>query len=294
MTFFPGAPSAGSPFLPGCRGPLAQRCKSRREDSPLRVARRLRCHRLVSEEDPPVLAEATCELGAEPSEVFALIGDHASLPQWIPGLRRVDVDESRALSPRGVGTRRTLRMLLAPPGVEVITAFEPPVRLVYSATDESLRGLCTRHSAELSCAACGTGTRLRWTVRAQPSPSWWRRIVAHFMFSLVVPSRVAEPAQAVSAVIRTQARRAVVARCSVVEHAASRIMACAYRVERLDRSSGWACAELRRRAEVRQAHKLHVGAAYACARRSRTTWISLRNSALLLSFFQRFTKRQTS
>jgi|CZKU01.1.fsa_nt_gi hypothetical protein len=178
------APTAGSEFLPDCRAPAAQRCRWRRELLPLRVARRLRCPPLVSEDQPPLLVEATCELEAEPSEVFALIGDHASLPRWIPGLRRVEVDESRALSPRGVGTRRTLRMLLGSPGVEVITAFEPPARLAYSATDESLRGLCTGHIAELSCAACGTGTRLRWTVRAQPSHSWWKRIVARLMFNL--------------------------------------------------------------------------------------------------------------
>jgi uncharacterized protein YndB with AHSA1/START domain len=128
--------------------------------------------------------DAICELGAPPSVVFAFIANHAELPRWIPGLRRVDVDESQARSRGGVGTRRTLHALAGPPGVEIVTALEPPHRLVYSATDESLRGLCTDHSAELSCIASARGTVLRWTVRAKPPSSWWRRILARLVFNL--------------------------------------------------------------------------------------------------------------
>ena len=134
---------------------------------------------------PTLLVDLTCELPATPSEVFAVIGDHRALPRWIPGLRQVEVDDSGAKLPGGVGTRRTLRMLVGPPGVEVVTAFDPPARIAYGATDESLRGLCTQHAAELSCVPTERGTRLRWTVRAELSSSWWRRFIAPLMFRLV-------------------------------------------------------------------------------------------------------------
>jgi hypothetical protein len=139
---------------------------------------------VVPDDSPPLLFDAACDLGAPPAVVFAFIADHAALPRWIPGLRRVDVDETRACSPGGVGTVRKLHALAGPPGVEIVTAFEPPACLAYSATDESLRGLCTRHTAELSCRAIASGTRLRWTVRADPSPSWWKRVAARLIFNL--------------------------------------------------------------------------------------------------------------
>jgi hypothetical protein len=76
-------------------------------------------------------------------------------------------------------------MSIGPPGVEVVTAFEPVSRLTYSATDESLRGLCSGHSAELALTpSAAGGTLLRWTVWAEPAPSWWRRTLAHLLFRL--------------------------------------------------------------------------------------------------------------
>jgi len=138
---------------------------------------------MSDDEQTTVLFDGRAELGARPSDVFSFVADHAGLPRWIPGLRRVDVDVSEAQTPGGVGTRRTLRMRVGPPGVEIVTAFEPPNRLAYSATDASLRRLCTNHQAELTCAPTPSGTHLRWTVRAKPSPSWWRRLAARFVFN---------------------------------------------------------------------------------------------------------------
>jgi len=139
----------------------------------------------MTDEPITLLVDMTCELPAAPEDVFAVIGDHRALARWIPGLRAVEVDESRADSPGGAGTRRTLRMGLGPPGVEVVTVFAPPHRIAYGATDESLRGLCTCHAAELTCTPSGGGTVVRWTVRARLSTSWWRRWLAPLMFRLV-------------------------------------------------------------------------------------------------------------
>ncbi|MEY2930654.1 MAG: Polyketide cyclase / dehydrase and lipid transport [Pseudomonadota bacterium] len=126
--------------------------------------------------------EASCELGAAPEVVFALLSDHASLPSWVPGLRRVEVDCSNAVSPGGVGTRRTLHALAGPPGTEIITDLVAPQRLAYSATDSSLRGLLTQHRAELCCEPSEGGTRLRWSVSGVPSQTWWKRVGARLIF----------------------------------------------------------------------------------------------------------------
>jgi uncharacterized protein YndB with AHSA1/START domain len=137
----------------------------------------------VETEVAPIQCEAETEINAQPEVVFAIISDHRRLPTWIPGLRRVDVDESQALSPGGIGTRRRLHPIVGPSGVEMIIEFEPPRKMVYRASDESLRGLLTRHRSEISCESSAAGTRLRWIVRGIPSQTWWKRILAKAMFS---------------------------------------------------------------------------------------------------------------
>jgi len=121
-------------------------------------------------------------LPASPEQVFALISDHARLPEWAPFLRRVEVDVSGAAVAGGAGTLRTLHPKLGPPGRELILALEAPRRLCYSATDESLRGLGRAHKAELTIEPSGGGTRLRWVVEMIPPRGWARRLFARWMF----------------------------------------------------------------------------------------------------------------
>jgi uncharacterized protein YndB with AHSA1/START domain len=132
----------------------------------------------------PIQFDRSCELDVAPEKLFALLRDYEALPQWVPGLSRVEVDRSWAQSPDGVGTRRTLHPKLGVAGVETITAFEPPRLLAYSASDESLRGLYTAHSSELLCIPTERGTCLRWTIRAQPSAIWWKRVATRVMFGM--------------------------------------------------------------------------------------------------------------
>lgn len=144
----------------------------------------------VTGELAPIQFKTTRYLSAPPAVVFELISDHAALPTWIPGLRRVDVDGSRATAPRGVGTRRTLYPRVGGPGTEVVVAFEPPFRLSYSATDESLRGFLTAHVSELHCAAYGDGTELSWIVRGRLARSWWKRLLARLLFARAIRTGV--------------------------------------------------------------------------------------------------------
>ena len=139
----------------------------------------------VSRSSPAVLFDATCTLDVAPTLAFDYIADHAGLPRWIPGLRSVSVDESASESPGGVGTRRILRAIAGPPGTEVVTAFDRPLRLAYRATDESLRGLCTSHNAELRCRPHHAGCEIQWTVTAMLPDALWRRVAARLVFYIV-------------------------------------------------------------------------------------------------------------
>jgi uncharacterized protein YndB with AHSA1/START domain len=134
--------------------------------------------------DAPIQFDRSCDLGVTPEDLFALLRDYSALPRWVPGLRRVEVDASAAASPDGVGTRRILHPHLGVAGVETITAFEPPRRLTYSASDESLRGLYTGHWSELCCTPSEQGTHLRWVIRGWPSERWWKRLAARWLFGL--------------------------------------------------------------------------------------------------------------
>jgi uncharacterized protein YndB with AHSA1/START domain len=138
----------------------------------------------MSWQSSPVQFDLSCELGAPPEVVFSLLRDHAALPEWVPGLRSVEVDVAAAEVPGGAGTVRTLYPWLGSAGRETVLALEPPWRLAYSASDESLRGLYSAHLAELTCAASPAGTRLRWIVRARSSPRWWLRGTARLLFGL--------------------------------------------------------------------------------------------------------------
>ena len=131
--------------------------------------------------DSLVYLDSTVELGADVAVLFAFVTDHAQLPRWAPGLRRVDVDVSAA-QPDGVGTLRTLHSWMGPPGVERIVACTPPHHLAYTATDASLRGICHGHRAELTLTPVPGGTQLRWVVRLQPPRTWWQRAAARLMF----------------------------------------------------------------------------------------------------------------
>lgn len=131
------------------------------------------------------LAEVRVALDAPPDEVFAFITDHAKLPSWAPGVSRVIIDASQAEIAGGPGTMRTLYPRLGASGVETVLASDAPARFVYSASDASLRGLCTRHRTTLLLAPLDAGerTELRWFVEAALSPSWWRARVARWMFA---------------------------------------------------------------------------------------------------------------
>lgn len=133
--------------------------------------------------------EVKDELGGSSEDVFAFITDHHRLPRWAPGVRRVEV--TAAGSPHGgVGTVRTLHPPLGPPGQEIVLVLEPPHHFGYSATDASLRGLCTGHVTAIHLERTERGCSLLWRVEARPGPGLWRSWLTSWLFKFAAERSV--------------------------------------------------------------------------------------------------------
>lgn len=117
---------------------------------------------------PLVLARAA-RLGADPTHIFAFITDFERLPEWMPLMKRVRVDNSRAETPSGVGAVRIIDSGLGKPTEETVVALEAPTLLAYSASDASLRGMLTSHLGVILCEPHPAGgTWLSWLSYARP------------------------------------------------------------------------------------------------------------------------------
>ncbi len=117
---------------------------------------------------PLVLARA-CRLGASPEQLFAFIADFPRLPEWMPMMRRCQVDNTHAQVPGGVGAVRVIDSGFGAPTREEVRAYEPPELLAYSASDASLRGLFTSHLGVIVCEGRPAGgTQLSWLSYARP------------------------------------------------------------------------------------------------------------------------------
>lgn len=135
--------------------------------------------------------ERACFLAAPPEIVFETITRHEGLPRWAPGVARVEVDDSKSDTPGGVGAVRTLYPRFGPPGQEVIWLMQAPTRFGYSATDASLRGLCTQHATDITIEPQGSGSMVRWKVSTRPGPGLWRRWVTAWLFRFAVTRSLA-------------------------------------------------------------------------------------------------------
>ncbi len=134
----------------------------------------------------PVLYQREVRLGAPPATVFALLADFPRLPEWMPMMVRVEVDNARAESPGGVGAVRVIHSGVGRPTLETVTAFERPRLLSYGASDASLRGMFVDHQGTITCEADGRGTLLRWETRARPGRSRLMHLVGERLLPWII------------------------------------------------------------------------------------------------------------
>lgn len=117
----------------------------------------------------PLILALTSQLGASPEIVFSFISHFERLPEWMPLMKRVHVDNRNAVSPGGVGAVRIIDSGFGKPTEETVVAFEPPCLLAYSASDASLRGMFRNHLGLLHCEPREAGgTLLSWLSYATP------------------------------------------------------------------------------------------------------------------------------
>lgn len=98
----------------------------------------------------PLQLSYAVRLGVSPDELFAFITDFPRLPEWMPLIKRVRVDDTRSDKPGQIGAVRVIEAPVGPPTLEVVKAFEPGKLLAYSATDASLMGMVRDHLGVLT------------------------------------------------------------------------------------------------------------------------------------------------
>ncbi len=126
--------------------------------------------------DAPLQLSYVARLGVEPAALFAFITDFPRLPEWMPLIKRVSVDNQAAALPGQVGAVRVIEAPAGPATRETVVAFEPGKLLAYSASDASLMGMFRKHLGVLTTEAHPDGGSLfTWLSYAEPGsiPMGW-------------------------------------------------------------------------------------------------------------------------
>ena len=131
----------------------------------------------------PIQLDLTARVNASPETVFDFAADHNRLPEWAPGVKSVEVDNSDAEQPGEVGAVRYLSGAFGKPDKEVVRAFDRPRLLSISNSDESLHGMFTDHIGIIVFESEGDGTRLRLRICAVPG----RNPIARFIGKRLLP-----------------------------------------------------------------------------------------------------------
>jgi len=106
----------------------------------------------------------TREIGASPETVFAVLTDHRKYSELTP-VRKSVLEREGEADVNGVGAIRKLTVV-GPPMREEVIAFEAPSRFSYTV----LSGLPVRdHVGTVELTADGTGTKMVYAVRTQPT-----------------------------------------------------------------------------------------------------------------------------
>jgi hypothetical protein len=138
----------------------------------------------------PLAHSFVARLGIETRELFAFITDFPRLPEWMPLISRVNVDDSAASVPGQTGAVRVIQATLGKPTLERVVAFEPERMLAYSASDASLMGMYREHLGVLVTEPVGAReSLLTWLTfcEAGTAPMRW---LGPAMFRYVIGTSV--------------------------------------------------------------------------------------------------------
>jgi carbon monoxide dehydrogenase subunit G len=128
----------------------------------------------------PIQFDLATRVNAPHETVFDFVADHEQLPTWVPGVKRVEVDNTNAALPGRVGA---VRVMHPGPGGglrETVRAFDRPWMYAYSA--KSLFGMLTDHTAIFVFEPDGDSTLVRWRTCAVPGSNPIMRFVGRRVF----------------------------------------------------------------------------------------------------------------
>jgi len=134
----------------------------------------------------PLQHRYAVRLGVSPDALFAFITDFPRLPEWMPLIKRVRVDDTRSERPGQLGAVRVIEAPVGRPTQEVVKAFEQDKLLAYSATDASLMGMVRDHLGVLCTEPHPDGgTWFTWLSFGKPGsvPMRW---FGDLVFSFVI------------------------------------------------------------------------------------------------------------
>lgn len=140
--------------------------------------------------DSPLQTTKQARVAAPPNVVWNFITDFSRLDEWIPLATRSRSDDTNAEEPGGVGAVRVIHAAGAPkPTLETVIAKEAPRMLAYSAADENLFGMFTKHLSVLTVEPHPSGdTVFTWLAYGVQPRNRLVRIAGSQLFDKVLAS----------------------------------------------------------------------------------------------------------
>lgn len=116
-------------------------------------------------ETAPYVFRSSVELAITPEQLFEVLSDAESWPQWAPVITKVTWTSPE---PYGVGTTRTVHMRGGLVGDEEFLVWEPFTRMAFRFNECSTRAV-TAFAEDYRVQAQPGGCRLTWTMAQQPA-----------------------------------------------------------------------------------------------------------------------------
>ena len=116
-------------------------------------------------DDAPVRFVSTVDLAITPEQVFEVLDDAGSWPQWATAITRVTWTSPQ---PHGVGTTRTVDMRGGIVGDEEFLAWEPHSHMAFRFNQASTRSIAA-FAEDYRIVPTATGCNLTWVMAMKPN-----------------------------------------------------------------------------------------------------------------------------
>lgn len=131
------------------------------------MAKRHQCERVDLDfvDNAPYRFVSTVDLAITPEQLFEVLADETSWPQWATVITKVTWTSP---PPRGVGTTRTVQMRGAITGDEEFLAWEPYTHMAFR-FNESTSSAISAFAEDYRVVPTATGCHLTWVMALRPN-----------------------------------------------------------------------------------------------------------------------------